>query len=173
MLASALDKVITFACEVLFKRNRPTLTKPEATPGERIDLRISGRPKVPRTTDEKAEKAFLISGLTQQDLYYPNKSTMIADLINNYAQTKTEHVEYYPVSRHDSEIHAEQNGNMERHEVSKIEDRGAMPMVPRILWTKRNISRLWSYVTGHHRRGQEAGRVTNQQSIHHVRPWHS
>ena len=32
-------------------------------------------------------------------------------------------VDYYPVSHQDSETHAGQNGNLERHEVSKIEDR--------------------------------------------------
>ena len=48
---------------------------------------------------------------------------LTADLINNYAQKKTEHVEYYPVSHDVSEVHAKQNGNLERHEVSKIEDR--------------------------------------------------
>ena len=48
---------------------------------------------------------------------------LIADLIKNYAQKKTQNVEHYPVSFTDSESHAEQNGNLERHEVSKIEDR--------------------------------------------------
>ena len=32
---------------------------------------------------------------------------------------------------------------------------------------------LWRFATRHHRGGQEAGRATYQQSIHHVRPWHS
>ena len=36
---------------------------------------------------------------------------------------KTEPVGYYPVSHNDSEIHAEQNGNLERHEISKVEGR--------------------------------------------------
>ena len=44
-------------------------------------------------------------------------------MIKNYAQKKTQNVEYYPVSFTDSESHAEQNGNLERHEVSKIEER--------------------------------------------------
>ena len=43
MPANALDKVATFARDVLFERNlTPTSTKPEATLGERIDLRMSG-----------------------------------------------------------------------------------------------------------------------------------
>ena len=48
---------------------------------------------------------------------------MIVEVINHYAQEKTGHVEYYPGAHDDSEIHAEQNGNLERHEISKIEDR--------------------------------------------------
>ena len=30
---------------------------------------------------------------------------------------------------------------------------------------------LWKHATRHYRNGQVAGRATNQQSIHHVRPW--
>ena len=76
-----------------------------------------------RTTHTKRERGItsLISSLTKQVANAPNKSTMIADLIKNCAQEKTEKVEYYPVSHQDSEMHAEQNGNLERHEVSKIE----------------------------------------------------
>ena len=48
---------------------------------------------------------------------------LIAYLMKNYAQKNTETVEYYPMSQHDSEFHAFQNGNLERHEVSEIEDR--------------------------------------------------
>ena len=55
MPASALDKVVTSAGEVLFERKPPTSIKPEATLGERIDLRISGQPEVPYTQDEKEE----------------------------------------------------------------------------------------------------------------------
>ena len=55
MLASALDKVATFADEVLFERNLPTSITREATLGERIDVRISGQPDVPNTKDEKEE----------------------------------------------------------------------------------------------------------------------
>ena len=52
--ASALDKVVTFAGEVLFERNPPTSIRTKATPGERSDLRMSGQPEVPLTEDEKA-----------------------------------------------------------------------------------------------------------------------
>ena len=47
---------------------------------------------------------------------------LIADLINNYAQQKTATVEYFFGSHNDLEIRAEHNGNLERPEVSKIED---------------------------------------------------
>ena len=46
-----------------------------------------------------------------------------------------------------------------------------MPKMPKIPLTRRIILQLWSYVAGHHPRGQEAGRAPNQQSIHHVPPW--
>ena len=59
---------------------------------------------------------------------------MIADLIKNYAQKKTEHVEYYLVSYQDSQIHAEQSGNLERQEVSKIED---LVQCPKCFWYER------------------------------------
>ena len=36
MLASAVDMVVTFAGEVLFERKTPTLTKLEATLGDRF-----------------------------------------------------------------------------------------------------------------------------------------
>ena len=42
---------------------------------------------------------------------------LMADLIKDFEQTKTANVECYPVSRQDSDIHAEQNDNLERHEV--------------------------------------------------------
>ena len=32
---------------------------------------------------------------------------------------------------------------------------------------------LWRHATMYYRRGQEASRAANQQSIHHVRPWQS
>ena len=112
MLASALDKVVTFAGEVLFERKPPTLTKPEATPGDRIDLRISGQPEEPQLLNEREGKTFLISSLMKV-VHSPNKSTMIADLIKNYAQEQRAKVKYHLVSLHDSEIHAEQKCNLE------------------------------------------------------------
>ena len=42
MRASALDKVVTFAGEVLRKGHR-TFSEPEATLDDKIDLRISGQ----------------------------------------------------------------------------------------------------------------------------------
>ena len=64
MPASALEKIATFAGDVLFDSKPLTSIKPEATL-ERIDFRISGQPEVPHTKDEKAEKTFLISSLTK------------------------------------------------------------------------------------------------------------
>ena len=78
MPASALAKFITFAGEVLFERKPQTSVEPEATLGERIDLRISGQREIPHTEDEKA-KTLLVSSLTQQVVNSPSKSTMITD----------------------------------------------------------------------------------------------
>ena len=59
MPASAPNKVVTFAGDVLFERNLPTSFKLETTLGKRIDLRISGQLEVPHTHDDKAEKHLL------------------------------------------------------------------------------------------------------------------
>ena len=123
MSASALDKVVTFADEVMFERKPPTSTKPEATLCDSIDLRISGQPEELCTLNVRQAKVFLISSLMKQVLKSPNKSTMINDLIKNYSKKHAEKVDYFPVSHRDSETHALRDGNLERHEVSKTEDR--------------------------------------------------
>ena len=46
---------------------------------------------------------------------------MITDLIKNY--TTKERDDFYPLLHRDLDSHAEQNGKLERNEVSKIEDR--------------------------------------------------
>ena len=83
---------------------------------------------------------------------------------------KDRQVEYHHVSHQDSEIHAEQKGNLERHEASKIDDRVRWPSFfvekPK---TRRHILRLWSFAAMYCRRGKDAGRATNQQSIHRAR----
>ena len=94
----------------------PDFNEARGDSGERIDLRISGQTEVPHTKRESGEH-FYMSSLTQQVYNSPNKSMLITDLIKNCAQKKTEHVEYYRVSHHDSETHAEEIGNMERHGV--------------------------------------------------------
>ena len=45
-----------------------------------------------------------------------------------------------------------------------------MPKMLKIRETRRNILRMWSYVTGYYRRGPEAGRGTNQQPKNDLRP---
>ena len=45
------------------------------------------------------------------------------DFIKNHSQKNAEKVDYYTVPQRDAENHALQNGNLERHEVLKIEDR--------------------------------------------------
>ena len=93
MPASAPDKVVTFAGEVVFERAfscLPTSIKPRATPGERLDLRTSSQPEEPFSRNEKEANTFLISSLTKEVLKPPKKSTMITDLIKNYSQENTE-----------------------------------------------------------------------------------
>ena len=95
--------------------------KPEATLGERLTCAYLVNQKY--TQMQKRGQIILISNLTKQVLISYRKSILIADVINYCAQKKTETVEYCLVSHHDSEIHAAENGNLERHEASKIEDR--------------------------------------------------
>ena len=63
-------------------------------------------------------------------------------------------IKYYLVPDRESENHALQTGDLEGYEASNIIDQAR-------------------HATRHHRGGQESCRATNQQSIHHVRPWHS
>ena len=86
MPASALDKVVKFAGDYLFDRITPTLTKLEATPGDRIDFRISCQP-------DRDAKSFLISSLMKQVLKSSNKSTNINDLIKTHSQMNAEKVD--------------------------------------------------------------------------------
>ena len=94
MPASALDKVVTFAREVIFERKPLTLTKPEATPGDRIYLPISGQPKEPHLLNDREVKSFLISSLMKQVLKSLNKSTMINELIRNHSQKNAVQVDH-------------------------------------------------------------------------------
>ena len=96
MPGSALDKVVPFAGEVLFERT-PISMKPESTLGAGTDWHMSGQPEVPHTKDEKAEKTYLISSVSKQVLNSRNKSKLIVDVIQKYAQKKTEKVEFYLV----------------------------------------------------------------------------
>ena len=97
MSASALDKVVTFSGDVLLERKTTTLTKLEATLGDRIHLRISGQPEGHHPLNEREANIFLISSLMKQVLKSSNKSTMINGLINSHSQN-AETVDYFPVS---------------------------------------------------------------------------
>ena len=102
----------------LFERRLPLSIKPEATLGERIDSRTSGQPDIPFSEDEKAEKTLLISSLTKQVLNSPKQIGVDC----RFDQELCTGIEHFLVSHTDPVIHAEQNGNMERHEISKTED---------------------------------------------------
>ena len=142
----------------------PTVTQPEATLGDRIDLRISGQPEEPYPLNERQAKVFFIFSLMKQVLKFPNKSTESNDLIKNHSQKSAEKVDYIPVQCRDSE-NASQNCNLARLGVFKVEDR--------VQIHTRDTLYKWKHATRHHRGGQEAGRATNHQSIHHVHPWNA
>ena len=72
MPANALDHGVTVACEVLFERKLPTLRMLEATPGDRIDLRISSQPEERQLLNDRDAKAFLISSSMKQVLKTPH-----------------------------------------------------------------------------------------------------
>ena len=67
MPASALDKVVTFVASLL-RKELPTLIKPEATLGDRVDWRTSGRPEELHARNQKEAKDLLISSLMKQVL---------------------------------------------------------------------------------------------------------
>ena len=95
MPANALDKVVSFAGEVLFERKSPTAEMQEATLCEQINLPILGKSEIPNT---QGGNTFLIANLTKQVLNSPNTSMLVAALIKNCAQQKTGNVEYHLVS---------------------------------------------------------------------------
>ena len=119
MPASALDTVVTFAGEVLFDRKRPTSTKPEATPSDSVDLRISGQLDYSHTlrlSHFQIEASVGFSNHADDDQRF------------DHAQKNTEKVAYDPVSHGDSEIHALHNANLEPHDVfQNVEDRVLCP----------------------------------------------
>ena len=172
MPGSALDKVVTSAGDVLFERKTLTLSKLEASPGDRSGLRISGQPEEPHLLNGRRAEAFLISRLMKQVLKSPSKSTVINDLIKD-SHKNTRKVYDHPVPHRDSENHDLQNGNLERHEVSKDRRSCSMPNMLQISKTRRDMLYLWKHSTRQDRGSQAASRETNQQSIHHVRPWSS
>ena len=99
------------------------MTKSEATPGDRFDLRMSGQLEEPCLLNERQATLFLISSLMKQVLKSPNTSTMSNDLISKFQrrmQTTSIDTLYH---MWDSETHALENGNVERHVPLTIEDR--------------------------------------------------
>ena len=64
----------------MFERKHPTPTKPEATLGDTLDLRISGQPEE-------------LLSLVKQVMMSPDTSTVINDLIKNYSQKNAARVD--------------------------------------------------------------------------------
>ena len=100
--ASTLDKVVTFAGEVVFERKPPPLhLSRRRVLANGIDLRISGQPEEPYLLNGR-EATFLMSSLMKQVLNSSHKSTIITDWINKDSQKNAEQIEYYPLSHKDS-----------------------------------------------------------------------
>ena len=152
MWASALDKTATFASEVLVERKPPTLTKPEATPGEENWLaHIWPNWRV-------------ISSLMKQVLKSPNTSAMINDLINNFSLSDAEQVDYYLVPYTDSENRTPQNGILERHEVFIDRRLCSMSHMLHMSKTRRDILFLRKHSTRHYRR-RSRRRQSNESTV--------
>ena len=173
MPASTLDKVVTLvASEVLFERNLPDF---DQVGGESWRTKRLAHIRSTRSTSYRSResgKHFLCPDW-QQVLNSPNKSMLIADLIKNCAQKKDRArrmlscvTEWF----RDSCWTKRPPGT-----TWSFKDRGscAMPKTLKKQETRRNMLRLWSYATGHCWGGHEAGRGTNQQTIHPVCAWHS
>ena len=66
----------------------------EATLDDRLDLLVSGQSEVFYQLNERETNVFLISNKINQVLKFPNKLTMISDLVKNYPQKNAEEVDY-------------------------------------------------------------------------------
>ena len=123
MRARALDKVFTFAGEVLYERQSATLTKLEATPGDRSDLRILGQLVEPQQLDER-RKCISYLQLDETSLEVFKQIDDDQRFGQKLLTEKSRTSRLQPcVPYRDSENHAPQNGELERHEVLNIEDR--------------------------------------------------
>ena len=93
---------------------------------------------------------------------------MINDLIKHYSLKNANRIFYNLVSHRDSQNHAGINGNVERHDVSQIEDRVQFTICLKYKRQGETCCTSGRMLPRHHLGGQEAGRATNQQSIHRV-----
>ena len=162
MPASALDKEVTFAGAVSLERKRLDFEKPEATPGDRIDSRISGRPEEPYLLNERQAEVVLMSSLMKQ--VYKQIDRIIHRRMQNKSITTLYHIEIQNFMHYKTVTWNVVN-----------EDRRlcSMPNLHQTSKTRRDILYLCILHTKDFRGGQEASRTTDQQSIHHVRLWNS
>ena len=162
MPASALDKEVTFAGAVLFERKRLDFEKPEATPGDRIGLRRSGRHEEPYLLNERQAEVVLISSLMKQ--VYKQIDRIIHSRMQNKSITTLNHIEIQILMLYKTVTWNVVNENRRLC---------SMPNLHQTSKTRRDILYLCILHTKHFRGGQEASRTTDQQSIHHVRLWNS
>ena len=122
MRASALDEMVACAGEVLFERTLSSSSPllPEFVQAGGDTWRQNGCAHI-RPTLSKGLSQFQFDEASLE--VSKQKSTMIHDLIKNYSQENAARVQYDPASHGGSEIHAEQNDSLERHEASQIEER--------------------------------------------------
>ena len=83
----------SIATEVPFERKLPTLTKLEATPGDRIDLRTSGQVEESHLLNDEQAKVFFNSSYMKEVLKSPNKFTMIDRILQTESNISLHHRE--------------------------------------------------------------------------------
>ena len=110
-----------------------------------------------------------MSSLTNTILNSPNKSTMIAELIKSFAQQESNttlcrmKIQWFMQNKtatwHDMKFQRSRIVfNAHKANDNKVQAKHFAVV---------------AVCSQYCRRGQEAGKATNQQSIHHLRPWHS
>ena len=118
-----MARALLWASEVLLEGTRPTLTKLEVALGDRIDVRTTGRLEVPHTLNERKANIFIIFSALKQVVKSPNTSKMFKDVIKNRSHTMQKTLINTLYRNEIKKNDARHHGNLDRPEVSKIEDR--------------------------------------------------
>ena len=116
MRASALDKVVTLSGEVVYERNFRLQSSRRFLPNEFICAN-----QVNQKYHIHTIIYYFQLDKTSLEIFQQVEVKFRLEL--DKCSGKERQVEHHHMSHQDSEIHAEQKGNLERHEASKIEDR--------------------------------------------------